>query len=360
MGVRLAVDKPAGAERLPTQSGGPHGLGRELGETASSVPQFNLLGPSAEDQKRRWLAMGISPVLEVFVAGFMVWALMALPPKPVTEMAKEEVLYFHAANPPEPAKEPPRLLERPIQPRVAAAPVLPRVRQEKIQKPVIAHLRVPENSQPRIELPKAPPAPTETFTSPKVVRQTPNQQMAIVHTGTFAPTAKANVARLGSFDLPSGPGHGNGTGGAQGVRGTVAGAGFGNAVGESSGGQANRVAPESVRQSDFGSVVAGGKAPRTHSSGQSGAFKPVVILSKPDPVYPAEARRLHIEGQVTLSVLFEASGRLRVLKVVQGLGHGMDAAAIHAAQQIRFKPAERGGRPVDFTAMVHIIFQLAY
>src|SRR5262249_2766536 len=38
------------------------------------------------------------------------------------------------------------------------------------------------------------------------------------------------IAKLGSFDLPSGPGEGNGTGGAKGVRGTVASAGFGNGV----------------------------------------------------------------------------------------------------------------------------------
>lgn len=414
MGARLAVDKPAGAEHLPTQSGGVYVSGDDgtRGESVFSAPQFNLLGPSAEDRKRRWLALGFSPVLEALVAGFMVWALMALPPKPVTEMAKEEVLYFHPAAPPAPVQQPPRLLERLVQPRLAATPVLPRMRQEATQKPVIAHLKVPEISQPEIELPKPPPVPTETFTSPEVVRQAPKQQMAMVHMGTFAPTAKVNrkqqvamihtgafnpgsmakqtvnrpsrevqtggfgaangipnnpsadshaqVAMLGSFDLPSGAGHGNGTDGARGVRGTVAGAGFGNAVGEASGGRPNAAAPQSVHQSDFGSVVAGTKAPQTHSAAQGGAFKPVVILSKPNPVYPAEARRLHIEGQVILSVLFEASGKLRVLKVVQGLGHGMDAAAVRAAKQIRFKPAERDGRPMDSTAMVHIIFQLAY
>src|SRR5260370_37867622 len=37
-----------------------------------------------------------------------------------------------------------------------------------------------------------------------------------------------NIAALGSFDLPSGPGYGNGTGGAKGVPGVVASSGFGN------------------------------------------------------------------------------------------------------------------------------------
>ena len=37
-----------------------------------------------------------------------------------------------------------------------------------------------------------------------------------------------NIAALGSFDLPSGPGYGNGTGGAKGVPGVVVSSGFGN------------------------------------------------------------------------------------------------------------------------------------
>ncbi|HET7100055.1 MAG TPA: energy transducer TonB [Terriglobia bacterium] len=114
-----------------------------------------------------------------------------------------------------------------------------------------------------------------------------------------------------------------------------------------------------MQQGGFGSVVAG-TAHKTQAAPQAAAFTPAVILSKADPVYPPEARRLHIEGQVTLSVLFGSTGNLRVLDVVQGLGHGMDEAAVAAARGIRFKPAERDGRPVDSKALIHIIFQLAY
>jgi len=49
-----------------------------------------------------------------------------------------------------------------------------------------------------------------------------------------------------------------------------------------------------------------------------------------------------------------------VVRVVKGLGHGLDEAAVRAAQQIRFKPASRGGNAVDFPATVHIVFQLAF
>jgi TonB family protein len=87
---------------------------------------------------------------------------------------------------------------------------------------------------------------------------------------------------------------------------------------------------------------------------------PVEILFKPHPLYAPEARRLKIEGEVLVELLFAASGEARVLRVVRGLGHGLDENAIEAAHAIRFRPAKRGGEPTDSTAIVHIIFQLAY
>jgi hypothetical protein len=49
-----------------------------------------------------------------------------------------------------------------------------------------------------------------------------------------------------------------------------------------------------------------------------------------------------------------------VLRVIQGLGYGLDEAAVAAAQQIRFRAAIEDGQPVDSTAVVHIRFELAY
>ena len=68
---------------------------------------------------------------------------------------------------------------------------------------------------------------------------------------------------------------------------------------------------------------------------------------------------MRIQGEVLLSVVFQASGQLRVLRVEVRLGHGLDEAAVRAAEQIRFKPARRDGVPVDFPATVHMLFELA-
>ena len=50
---------------------------------------------------------------------------------------------------------------------------------------------------------------------------------------------------------------------------------------------------------------------------------PAEVISKPTPAYTVEARNLRIEGEVVLEVVFEASGKLRIVRVVQSLGHGL-------------------------------------
>ena len=83
------------------------------------------------------------------------------------------------------------------------------------------------------------------------------------------------------------------------------------------------------------------------------------VISKPPVQYTAEARRLKVQGDVVLRVTFTASGQVVIQGVVHGLGHGLDEEARRVAQQIRFRPATRDGRPVDMTTTITITFQLA-
>ena len=168
------------------------------------------------------------------------------------------------------------------------------------------------------------------------------------------------IAQSGSFDLPSGPGYGNGTGGAKGARGVVASAGFGNGVAKGDGSGNVNSTRGTVRQAGFGdgeAVVASSSRPKTEAVAPK--MVPAEILVKPLPVYTDEAKKLRIEGEVLLEVVFESSGKLRVVRVIRGLGHGLDEAAVQAAEQIHFKPALRDGQPADSTAVLHIVFQLA-
>jgi TonB family protein len=168
------------------------------------------------------------------------------------------------------------------------------------------------------------------------------------------------AAKLGSFDLPEGAGNGNGSGGAHGARGTIASAGFGSGVASPGRGD-GRSNGRGVQQSGFGDAAAQA-APTSHNRSvpTAAATTSVEIISKPKPVYTEEARRLRLEGEVLVEALFAATGEIRVQRVVQGLGHGLDEAAEAAANKIRFKPAMQNGQPVDSTAVVHVVFELAY
>jgi len=179
-------------------------------------------------------------------------------------------------------------------------------------------------------------------------------------TGTGRQGAKLYAAQAGGFDMPVGAGQGNGSGGAKGIKGTVASADFGNGI--ATGGKGDgRSNGQGVATGGFGSQqVAHGGGPKIAQPDLSGAATPVEITFKPNPVYTDEARSLKLEGEVLLEVSFGANGALHVNRVVRGLGHGLDEAAIAAANKMRFKPAMRGGQPVDSTAIVHVMFQMAY
>jgi TonB family protein len=158
--------------------------------------------------------------------------------------------------------------------------------------------------------------------------------------------------------LPGGEGYGNGTGGKEGIRGTVASTGFGNGVAtppQGSGGKKGTVVA-----GGFGDAAATTEAPKKKTQAGGPADTPIVIVDKPRPEYTAEGRSLKIEGDVVLELVFLANGTVQMTRVVSGLGHGLDEAAVRAAQQIKFKPAKRENQPVDFPARVRIEFRLAY
>jgi TonB family protein len=165
-----------------------------------------------------------------------------------------------------------------------------------------------------------------------------------------------NIATQGGYDMPTGPGNGNGTGGAKGAKGVVASTGFGNGV-------ANPAQPGgghgTVQQGVFADEHATAAPKVKPAASTAPKTTPVEVLYKPKPVYSDVARAKHIEGEVSLQVVFLASGEVKVERVVQGLGYGLDESAENAARQIRFKPATANGQAVDSTAIVHITFQVA-
>jgi protein TonB len=62
--------------------------------------------------------------------------------------------------------------------------------------------------------------------------------------------------------------------------------------------------------------------------------------------YTPEARRLHVEGQVTLEVDVQADGHVSAVRILSGLSHGLSEAAVAALLHCRFVPADVDGTPV--------------
>ncbi len=165
-----------------------------------------------------------------------------------------------------------------------------------------------------------------------------------------------NIAQAGGFDMPTGAGPGQWHGRSEGREGRRGEHGIWQrcCTGGTGGGATARCSRESSR------MRKPADAPKVRQAAQVSNTNPVEILYRPKPVYTEEARSKKIEGDVLLQVVFKASGEVQVERVVRGLGYGLDEAAEAAARQIKFKPATQSGQPVDFPAVAHITFELAY
>lgn len=58
------------------------------------------------------------------------------------------------------------------------------------------------------------------------------------------------------------------------------------------------------------------------------------------PPYPPEARAQSIQGVVLMDILIDERGLVRTATIIQGLGYGLDEAALSAIQKFEFEPAQ--------------------
>ncbi len=72
---------------------------------------------------------------------------------------------------------------------------------------------------------------------------------------------------------------------------------------------------------------------------------PPELLKEVRPEFTEEARRLGITGDVVLEIVVRADGSVGDVKVLEGLGGGLNRNAIEAVKQWRFSPARRQGAP---------------
>jgi len=357
------------------------------------VPARLALLPEGEP---RWGRLGLSAVVQVSILIFLLLVPLMYPEQMKTglkfvsvEIAQPLTEIPVAPEPPPPPK--PKAVAP--KPEVKPIPVEP-IKLNPAQPHIFANLAKPKPVAPKVEkIDVKAPDVKPTFEAAKIdVKENgpkrPKDDVKVgnlgsgsaapatvvaplnkVQTGGFGdpnglpgkgnPNRAGNVNRLGSPALPVGEGYGNGTGGKEGIRGTVASTGFGNGT----------AIPPTSAGAKKGTVVAGGfsdaaaattEAPKKRVAAGGPADTTPDILDKPRPEYTAEGRSLRVEGDVVIDLVFLANGSIQINRVVSGLGHGLDEAAVRAAQQIKFKPAKRESQPVDFPARVRIEFRLAY
>ncbi len=346
------------------------------------------------DAKPNWRRVGFSAAVQLTILAFLLIVPMLYP-----EQMKTAIQYSYTAiaqpiteipvapPPPPPPKvkaavpkpaptplpEPPKL--NPQQPHIFANLVAPKTLKPKVEKVEIKDPDMtPKFEAVKIDVkengPKRPKddVKVNNLGSGSAAPATVVAPVEKVQTGGFGdpngvpgkgdPKHGTTIARLGSPALPGGEGYGNGTGGKEGIRGTVASTGFGNGTANPPTGGGKKGSVVSTGFANAADTTA--EAPKKKQQNTGPADNSPTILEKPRPEYTAEGRSLKIEGDVVLDMVFLKNGTVQINHVISGLGHGLDEAAVRSAQQIKFKPALRQGETVDFPARVRIEFRLAY
>ena len=83
-----------------------------------------------------------------------------------------------------------------------------------------------------------------------------------------------------------------------------------------------------------------------------------VVISRVEPIYPAEARAARISGIVIVEAIIDRNGSVRDVKVLKPLPFGLDQAAADAVKQWTFRPATLDGKPVDVIFNLTVNFKL--
>ncbi|MEP7117291.1 MAG: energy transducer TonB, partial [Acidobacteriota bacterium] len=135
---------------------------------------------------------------------------------------------------------------------------------------------------------------------------------------------------------PPTPSQGAGAGGGSGMgRGTGMGEGTGAGIGDGSGGGL-------------------GGGPYRAGSG----IEPPRLLREVKAAYTDEARRANITGDVEMEITIRRDGTVSDVKIMRGLGGGLNERAVAAVRQWKFAPARLKGTPVDVIVEVSVEFTL--
>jgi len=193
--------------------------------------------------------------------------------------------------------------------------------------------------------PKGNPPKTalQQITPPAIIVRNEHPKLAVQPTVVAPPqvhVAENRMLNLGVSNAPvmpaTPPSNGTGSGG-----GIGSGSGGGVGVGHGPG---------------IGAGSGGGIGGGVYRVG--GGISAPTAISSPDPDYTEEARRAKKQGTCVLWLIVDSNGHPRDIKVIRGLGFGLDAKALEAVKQWRFNPALKDGHAVDVQISVEVEFHL--
>lgn len=89
-----------------------------------------------------------------------------------------------------------------------------------------------------------------------------------------------------------------------------------------------------------------------------GGVSAPVVLFAPEPEFSEEARKAKVAGNVLVYLQVDTNGHPAHVRVLRGIGLGLDEKAMEAVRQYKFKPAMENGHPVAVEMNVEVNFQI--
>jgi TonB family protein len=100
----------------------------------------------------------------------------------------------------------------------------------------------------------------------------------------------------------------------------------------------------------IGAVYRGGEKP---------AGEPAIkLLKKVNPIYPEEAKKGKITGEVVLEVRIGKAGKVTEAKAVKSPDESLSKAAVDAVRQWEYEPVTKNGKAVEVKCSVTVNFRL--
>lgn len=118
-----------------------------------------------------------------------------------------------------------------------------------------------------------------------------------------------------------------------------------------------------VEKKPVATIVVAAQKPKTLvSSRREEVCAGEVVKPVPDlvvrPEYTDAAREARVEGRVRVELLVDENGYVSSARVLNGLGYGLDEAALAAVRKMRFRPGTRCAKPLATPFVMAVRFLL--